>query len=230
MNRSILKWIITKNKIKGCSRYTLPELQRVVDTLYAVKKIQRWFRKKLYLDAIDPITLESIQHPCFIFCTSFGKLHFYDIRALVEYIITSGKTIDPMTREQYSDKQLQRLDQLAKEYLPIRYRSTLKIKKDPRYYRRIQLESNEITVFQMRYSELRSLLLSAFEVYMEVDFPFVVEGFEYSSFREYTRLLIMELQAVIRRLNRLGLNATELVENIRDDLRRNNQTITFDIL
>ena len=223
MNKTVLKWILAKNKIKGCSKCNLGELRSLVNRLFAAKTIQRYFRRWLYFDATDPITLDPVSHPCFIFCTSFGKRHFYGIRSLVEYIISSGKTVDPMTREQYNDKQLKRLDQLAKCYCPeTRYRSTLKIKNDPRYYRRIQQESNELAAFQMRYSELRMMMLTAFEVYTpDSDFSFMVEEHEYNSLQDYITVLVRELRIIISHMVRLGINQNDLTRPIINDINTN---------
>ena len=71
----------------------------------------------------------------------------------------SGKVIDPNTRNEYTDAELQRLDTEAKHHFPTKnFKSTLKIKKNESYARRIRNRENDILAFQMRLDEIKAIL------------------------------------------------------------------------
>ena len=74
----------------------------------------------------------------------------------------TGDTRDPMTRTQYSDELLTRLDSDVKKHLPhLKFKSTLKIKKNPDYARRIRNRENEILNYQTRINEIRESIIVA---------------------------------------------------------------------
>ena len=116
---------------------------------------------------------------------------------------------------------MERLDQLGKQYLTTRYRSTLKIKRDPRYISRIRVQANELAVYQLRYTELRTLLLTAFEV-PELDDSIIVDGIIYNTIGAYIRSLVMELRNIVSHMGRRGVNTADLIEPIQQDLERYN--------
>jgi hypothetical protein len=163
----------------------------------AVKIIQHFYRKYFYRNAIDCITLEKVKYPCFIYRTKFGKLFFYNHDSIIKYIMKTGNTKDPMTRNEYTDEELQRLDQEAKYYFPeMRYRSTLKIKKNENYARRIRNRENEILSFQTRLDELKEILLhiNNSEMYTWVIGCFVVDDIEYTSVMRYINTILYEFK------------------------------------
>ena len=62
----ILKGLCKKFLLKGYSKLKRQELFETVNRYLAVKVIQRCFRKHLYKDAVDHISLEPAFFPCFI--------------------------------------------------------------------------------------------------------------------------------------------------------------------
>jgi hypothetical protein len=109
----------------------------------------------------------------------------------------TGNTKDPMTRNEYTDDELQRLDTEAKHYFPeMRYRSTLKIKKNENYARRIRNRENEILSFQTRLDELKNIILHIIdsEIYNWVIGVFVVDDIEYTSTMSYINTILYEFK------------------------------------
>ena len=154
MDISILKKLCKNGNIKNYSKLKKKELFDTFNKFLAVKVIQKCFRNHFYKNATDHISLEPISYPCFIYRTKSGKHYFYSYESIIKYIMKTGDCRDPMTRENYSDDDLIRLDTEAKKY-NFKYRSTYKIKKNLGYARRIRNIENEILSFQMRMDELK---------------------------------------------------------------------------
>ena len=126
-----LKKLCKNFGVKNYSKLKKIELFEIINKLIAVKIIQKFYRNYFYKDATDHITLEPVTFPCFIYKTKSGKHYFYNHSSIIKYIMKTAVYLDPMTREEYSDNDLKRLDNEAKLYYPnIKYRSTYKIKKN----------------------------------------------------------------------------------------------------
>jgi hypothetical protein len=129
----------------------------------------------------------------------------------------TGNTRDPMTREEYSDNDLKRLDSQAKLYFPeIKYRSTYKIKKSLVYAQRIRNRENEILSFEMRISELKQLLIYIIDVDM-LNWnlglePLLIENVEYQSISSFINSVIHELKLVIANLRAYDSNLAEVIK------------------
>jgi hypothetical protein len=166
-------------------------------------KIQKVFREYFYRNAEDHITLERVEYPCFIFQTKSGKCYFYSYESIVKYIMKTGDTRDPMTRTQYSDELLTRLDTDVKKYLPhLKFKSTLKIKKNPDYARRIRNRENEILNYQTRINEIRESIIVAVDSDMlswTISNLFI-DNVEYLSPVSYVNSIIYELKILLRNL------------------------------
>jgi hypothetical protein len=156
----IISKLCKKKKISK-SGYNKLTLFDKLNECFAVQKIQRFFRKKLYQNAINHITLEKVEFPCFIFkIPEQNLLYFYDIPSIITYIMKTGKTIDPMTRIQYSDEDLIRLDSFAKKYFPDKkFKNTLRIKNNPCYARKIINRENELLSIELRFNEIKTCIL-----------------------------------------------------------------------
>lgn len=78
-------------------------------------KIAQWIFRKLRTRAknkIDPITLEDLPSPCFK-CITPTFVHGFDPDALADYFITSGKCVNPCTREPLSRPEIRRLTKMV---------------------------------------------------------------------------------------------------------------------
>jgi len=194
---SDLKFFCKNVSLKNYSKLNKKSLFNEYNRYLAVKIIQRFYRKYFYRNATDCISLEKVSYPCFIYRTKFGKLFFYSYDSIIKYIMKTGNTKDPMTRNEYTDDELQRLDTEAKHYFPeMRYRSTLKIKKNENYARRIRNRENEILSFQTRLDELKNIILHIIdsEIYNWVIGLFVVDDVEYTSTMSYVNTVLYEFK------------------------------------
>ena len=121
----------------------------------------------------------------------------------------SGKVIDPNTRNEYTDTELHRLDTEAKMHFPDKnFKSTLKIKKNESYARRIRNRENDILTFQMRLDEIKQLILTIIEdniLSWNLNEPMVIENIEYPDFNAYINSLIRELKILFLHLKTYSL-------------------------
>ena len=118
LNNDILKKLCKNADIKNYSKFKKNELFEIINKSLAVKIIQQNFRNHFYKDATDHITLDPVTFPCFIYKTKSGKHYFYNHSSIIKYIMKTAVYLDPMTREEYSDNDLRRLDSEAKLYYP----------------------------------------------------------------------------------------------------------------
>lgn len=205
VDTSILKKMCKNGKITRYSKLKKRELFDNFNKLLAVKVIQRCFRNYFYKNATDHISLEPINYPCFIYRTKSGKHYFYSYESIIKYIMKTGDCRDPMTRENYSDDDLMRLDNSAKLHYPdIKYRSTYKIKKNLNYARRIRNRENEILSFQLRMDELKELILFIISSEMNEwnleNEPILIENVEYRSVDSFIQSTFHELKMVLLNL------------------------------
>jgi len=197
LNVGILKKLSKNVKLK----YNLKKSEMIenYNQYLACKIIQKNFRKHFYRNAVDNITLECISFPCFIYRVKSGKCFFYDYNSIIKYIMKSGKVIDPNTRNEYTDFDLIRLDTEAKFYFPDKnFKSTLKIKKNENYAKRIRNRENEILTFQMRLDEIKisiiTIITDEIMLWNLGDEVIIIENVEYRNFNSYINSLIHELK------------------------------------
>jgi hypothetical protein len=225
----ILKKFCKKAKIKS-SKLNKLELFEQFNKYLAVILIQRKYRNHLYKNAVDPITLEEIEYPCFLFRTKYGKTFFYSYESIIRYIMKTGNTSDPMTRLPYSNEILERLDNDAKKHLPnFKFKSTLKIKNNPDYARRIRNRENEIISYQTRIAEVISGILISIDLDMITwtITNILIDNNEYNNSINYINSILYEFRILVRNLNLYepgsGTNyITELTRNI--ERIQNNKT------
>ena len=200
----ILKKLCKNANIK-ISKLKKKELFGEYNRYLATKLIQKCYRKHFYKNAIDHITLEKVSYPCFIYRTKFNKHYFYEYSSIIKYIMKSGDTRDPMTRAQYSDNDLIRLDLDSKKHFPkecISFKSTLKIKNNVNYARRIRNRENEILSFQLRLDELKENILFINDVFLWdlPPEPILIDNVEYRNIDSYINTLLLELKIIFTHL------------------------------
>ena len=121
----------------------------------------------------------------------------------------SGKVIDPNTRNTYTDTELTRLDIEAKLYFPDKnFKSTLKIKKNENYARRIRNRENDILSFQMRLDEIKTCIITIIEddiISWNITDAIIIENIEYTSFTNYLNSIIHELKILFLNLKSYSL-------------------------
>jgi len=214
MDIALLKKLCKNAGIKKYSTLKKRELFTNFNCYLSTKLIQRCYRRHFYKNATDHITLEEIKFPCFIYRTKSGKHYFYSYESIIKYIMKTGDCRDPMTRENYSDDDLIRLDNSVKIYFPnIRYRSTYKIKKNLNYARRIRNRENEILSFQMRMDELKELIFYILNTEMYLwdlgNEPLLIENVEYQSVESFIQSTIHELKMVLVNLRAYDSHVAE---------------------
>ena len=224
LNLGILHKICKNYSILKYSKLNKMELIQKINEYYSVIKIQKYYRNYFYKNAVDHITLEKVEYPCFVFRTKCGKCYFYAYESIINYIMKTGDTRDPMTRTQYSDEVLTRLDSSAKLALPgIKLKSTLKIKKNPEYARRIRNKLNEILSYQSRLSELKILLINFIDsglIFINMDNIFI-DNIEYTNTSVYLNSVIYEIKTRLRNLLSLDQHSSEsfkseLTDNLKE--------------
>jgi hypothetical protein len=204
LNINLLKKLCKKNLIPNYSKMKKNELFDECNKVLAIKFIQKIFRNYFYRNAIDSITLEYVNFPCFIYRVKTGKIFFYAYDSIIKYIMKSGKVIDPNTRNEYTDNELIRLDNEAKLHFPEKnFKSTYKIKKNETYARRIRNRENDILTFQLRLEEIKNSILTIIEddiLSWNLTDTIVIENIEYRNFSSYVNSIIHELKILFLNL------------------------------
>ncbi len=81
--------------------------------------IQYRFRKWFYRNAECCISFEKVKFPCFIYQPKGSDVCiFYDYIYLKRYFDTSGKYIDPKTRNEYTPSEIERFYSQLEKYFP----------------------------------------------------------------------------------------------------------------
>ena len=203
LNTPLLKKFCKNAGIKN-SILKKHELFTNYNRFLACRIIQRNFRKYFYKNAEDSISLEHVEYPCFIYRTKFGKCFFYSYDTIIKYIMKTGDIRDPMTRNEYSDHELARLDSEAKHHFPkIRYSSTLKIKKNINYAKKIRNRENEILSYQTYLDELKTKIVIVIEsdAFAWEQFEITVDSVEYYSIHDYILTLLEKIRTIYRVFN-----------------------------
>jgi len=216
LNLGILRKLCKNCNIPKYSQLNKQELMVLLNKYHSTRIIQYHYRKHLYKNAVDHITLDKVSYPCFIFRTKYGKCYFYSYESIINYIMKTGDTRDPMTRIQYHDELLINLDSSAKKHLPgVKLKSTVKIKNNPEYARRIKNRLNEILSYQTRLSELRILLTNFIEsglAFINIDNIFI-DNIEYLNSTTYLNTVIYEIKIRIRNLGILDSYSSEFFKS-----------------
>jgi len=217
-------------KINNCSKLNKQQLIGKLKRYFAAKIIQKNYRIYFYKNAVDHITLEPVNYPCFIFRTKLGKCYFYNYESIIKYIMKTGNTKDPMTRIQYSDEDLLRLDSEAKKYFPNNnFKSCYKIKKNINYSRRIRNRENEILSYQMRLDEIKTNILVAIESDIfswEFQGAILIDNIEYPSIHSYINSILHEFKLIIINLRHYDPSSvdyykTTFIESINQNQNQN---------
>jgi hypothetical protein len=160
-----LKKLCKISKIKNYSNKKKDEVLLDYNKYLATKIIQRCYRRWFYRDAQDYITMEPVSYPCFVFKTKCGHFSFYNYDSIVKYIMKTGNTRDPLTRLEFSEEDLYRLDQEVKQHYPKNtcYKSTCRIKRSESYARRIRDQENSILSLETRMDEIKTVLINAIQ-------------------------------------------------------------------
>ena len=188
-------------KIRRYSKLNKNELSSLIKNHNAVNTIIKYYKNYL-TNKVDSITFEKIKYPCFIWNVK-GNYYYYNYESIINYIIKSGDTKDPMTRVEYSDYDLQRLDKEAKKN-GYKFRSTFKIKNNSNYLKRIKRRANTIAAYELRINEILDSLKIALEANILIlKEPIIVDDIQWRSPKEYVKTLVREIKNLLSLLNNL---------------------------
>ena len=144
----------------------LKKFVNLLDTIkkeLACKKIQKVFRIKKGINQDKcPISLKPINYPCWVFKVNKNKFVYYNLKPLVEYLLSSGNFRDPMTRVPFSKENLLSIDKTVKS-LKMKYKSVLKFKNNPDFYRRKKIREETINTYSDQIREIISLIRDKIE-------------------------------------------------------------------
>lgn len=135
--------------IKGYSKLKKNDVIFNIVRLYAIKIIQRRYRKSKALNTLCPISLETICYPCWYKRTKKGRI-YYNLEPLANFLITSGDFRDPNTRESYTEKEILSIDSLLRLNKIKISKSVKKAKDNPRYYKRLKENEEQIDILMER--------------------------------------------------------------------------------
>jgi hypothetical protein len=148
---AVLKDVCKILHIKNISKSKKCNMINNINEKLACLKIQRWFRKKKIGEERCAISLDPIQYPCYAFKPGIGKLNYYNLGTLKNYMIESGNFSDPLSRIQFTEKDLKTMDNIDiynRRYThpQVVYVSVLKASKNKNYYaKKHELECEIIT-------------------------------------------------------------------------------------
>lgn len=144
-----LKSLCKKNLIQGYYKLNKSELVDICIKYYAVLIIQRRFRKHITTNDICPFTLEKVKWPFWGKKTGKGFV-YYNLQNLAEYFISTGVFKDPLTRELYSSKDLNSIENMIADH-KIKLKKTLKFARNNKnYYRNIKDRDEQIDILMER--------------------------------------------------------------------------------
>jgi hypothetical protein len=102
-------------------------LTKAMFVLRAVKRVQKRYKIRFkktqaefnkLLDTLGnktcPLSLEPLKPPVFVYVNASGYRRGYQLNWLLDYILTTGKGLDPVSRTPYTEGELKQLDELAK--------------------------------------------------------------------------------------------------------------------
>ena len=166
LNNYKLDELKKKAKCMRLKRYSNMRKKVLLDTIkkeLACKKIQKVFRIKKGINQDKcPISLKPINYPCWVFKVNKNKFVYYNLKPLVEYLLSSGNFRDPMTRVPFSKENLLSIDKTVKS-LKMKYKSVLKFKNNPDFYRRKKIREETINTYSDQIREIISLIRDKIE-------------------------------------------------------------------
>jgi hypothetical protein len=149
LNVKELKSTSKRIGIKGYSKLNKEPLICNIVMYIAVKKIQRFYRKSRSVNNICPISLDEIFYPCWSKKTISGNI-YYNLEPLANYLISRGDFRDPITRNVYSNDELESIDKLVKKCNLKIKKSVRKAKDNKKYYKRKKDHEEQVDILLER--------------------------------------------------------------------------------
>jgi hypothetical protein len=159
-----LKKICKLNGMKNISKIRKNDLIRDLLRLFSIVKIQRFFRNSFGNDTC-PISMSKIVYPMYPFRPKGQRIFiYYNLKDLVEYLLSSGDFRDPETRQEYSSNDLQLINDLKKQN-KIPGKSIISAHKNIGFYKKKKENEDDILIIERCLddiiSSMRNLLIDA---------------------------------------------------------------------
>lgn len=195
LNVRQLRVICKFRKIKY-SKLKKVGLVQTLASHYTVMKIQRFLRSR-WIDGPCPISMEPVKYPCFAYrpkgwIMDNGGAHFiyYNLKPLIDFLISSGDFRDPKTREAYDEHNLQKIDTYAKR-VSLKTKSVLQASKNRNFYKRKRDRENDIIVIERCIDEVTSSIRHLMENESLTDPSISLNSFLFPVFHRYFRNLTL---------------------------------------
>jgi hypothetical protein len=138
-------------KIKNFSKLSKTKLVGLITSINSTTKIQKWYRN--LKQQTCSISMEPLKYPCFPFVPRKGVIIYYNLNALVTYLVKTGDFRDPTTREPYTEKQLKQIDEISKNNHSrnkdsAAVLSVYKASKNIKFYKRIKEKETEQLILE----------------------------------------------------------------------------------
>lgn len=186
-----LKKICKINKIKNYSKLKKVDIIKKIIDYFSVLKIQKFWRKKLINNKLCPISLNVIKYPCYAFKTKKGNFIYYNIKPLIDYLITTGNFQDPKTRQTYSEDNIKTIENIRK-YYKLPGKNIIKVSRNKRYYMNKRDIEDDILVIERTLDSIIFQITKLIEDSMNKSIKNIHSSLvlEYSTFIHYYKLLV----------------------------------------
>lgn len=124
--------------------------------------------KKQKCNKIDPILLNPLGKHVFTYTRDNGLIIKYNIKTLVQYMLSSGNFMEPETRIDFSDEDLIRLDKEAKQ-AGFKLQSTYDAKQNTQLYREKKEKENMLLTLESLLDDEISDILNIIESYVDIN-------------------------------------------------------------
>lgn len=172
-----------------------PAIINLILTYISCIKIQRFFRKKMAVEQVCPITMDFPTYPCFAYMPKgHTRFIYYNLESLANYLLTTGDFRDPKTREEFPEETIIKMDkEIKKNKIAIKnpHKSMLKASKNKKYYRNKKDTENSILFLERCLDDIIGSMRSLLEQKIRRGNPLqVLNTILFMSFKEYYRRLV----------------------------------------
>jgi len=157
-----LKVLILKKKCKnlgivGYSKLKKGEILVILKQHISCILIQNWYRDRLSSSDLCNITQSKFKYPCWPFVSKVNckkYWYYYNLPDLVDYLLQSGKFVEPHIGRQMTSLELVALDKYAKK-VGLNRKSVYQAKKNPERFKRMKLREDLLQTID---NEIRTIV------------------------------------------------------------------------
>lgn len=215
-----LKNLCKLKKLTKYSNLKKDALLYLLNSNISSTKIQRFLRKRWIGDNVCLITMEPVVYPCFAFkpkgfvvdtlckhnasqrccgCDKNPSFVYYNLDALVQYLIATGDFRDPKTREPYSDNFLKSIDKY-KLKVGLKSKSVYKASTNKKIYKRKKEREEDLIILERCLDEVVSSMRSLMEIPQPNDPSLSLNSFHFPTYHRYFRNLLYKSHEYARQV------------------------------